>query len=88
MENSKIKREIVAMVMKSPHYFTIPLSRRLQFIKFFSQESVFHLISRHQEKTEFLGGDVQKISPRKYLRQSNPFLHKTQRKFVINARPH
>jgi len=44
MEPLKIKREIVALVMKSSSYFTIPLQRRLQFIKFFSQQPVFNAI--------------------------------------------
>jgi hypothetical protein len=44
MEVFKIKREIVAIVMKSPLYFNIPLQGRLQFIKFFSQDAVFNEI--------------------------------------------
>jgi hypothetical protein len=40
----KIKREIVSIVMESSFYFTIPLQRRLQFIKFFSQQPVFNAI--------------------------------------------
>ena len=44
MEALKIKREIMAVVMKGPLYFTIPLQRRLQFIKFFSQQPVFKAI--------------------------------------------
>jgi hypothetical protein len=45
MDDRKIKREIVASVMESRLYFTIPLWERLQFIKFFSQQSVFNAIS-------------------------------------------
>jgi hypothetical protein len=41
METPKIKREIVAAFMESPLYFTIPLDKRLVFIKFFSQPTVF-----------------------------------------------
>jgi hypothetical protein len=44
MEALKIKREIVAIIMESPLYFTIPLQRRLQFIKFFSQQPVFNAV--------------------------------------------
>jgi hypothetical protein len=44
MDALKIKRQIVAVVMKSALYFTIPLQRRLQFIKFFSQQPVFNAI--------------------------------------------
>jgi hypothetical protein len=47
MESIKNKRQIVAMVMESPLYFTIPLHRRLQFIKFLSQQSVFNAICDH-----------------------------------------
>jgi hypothetical protein len=45
MKSHKIKREIVALVMESPLYFTIPLQKRLEFIKFFSQQTVFQNIS-------------------------------------------
>jgi hypothetical protein len=48
VEPLKIKREIVALVMKSPLYFTVPLQRRLQFIKFFSQQAVFNAICECQ----------------------------------------
>jgi len=41
METIKIKREIVAAFMQSPLYFTIPLDKRLVFIKFFSQPTVY-----------------------------------------------
>jgi hypothetical protein len=41
MEDPKIKREIVAVFMESPFYFTIPLPKRLAFIKFFSQQPVY-----------------------------------------------
>jgi hypothetical protein len=41
MEDPKIKKEIVAVFMESPFYFTIPLPKRLAFIKFFSQQSVY-----------------------------------------------
>ena len=41
MEPLKIKREVVAAFMKSPLYFTIPLDKRLVFIKFFSQPTVY-----------------------------------------------
>ena len=44
METSKIKREIVAVFMESPLYFSIPLKKRLEFIMFFSQKSVYNQI--------------------------------------------
>jgi hypothetical protein len=51
MERLKIKREIVAVLMESPLYFTIPLKKRLEFIMFFSQQPVYNHISelkKHQ----------------------------------------
>jgi hypothetical protein len=44
MEEAKIKKEIVAIFMESPFYFTIPLAKRLAFIKFFSQKSIYRTI--------------------------------------------
>jgi hypothetical protein len=44
MEASKIKREIVAVFMESPLYFSIPLKKRLEFIRFFSQKPVYNQI--------------------------------------------
>jgi hypothetical protein len=32
------KREILAVLMESPFYFTIPPRERLEFLKFFSQQ--------------------------------------------------
>jgi hypothetical protein len=58
MESLKIKREVVALVMESPLYFTVPLHRRLQFIKFFSQQPVFNAICdppiNHAVRTDHL----------------------------------
>jgi hypothetical protein len=45
VKTHKIKREIVALVMESPLYFTIPLRKRLDFIKFLSQQTVFDKVS-------------------------------------------
>ena len=44
LEPNTIKREIVALVMESALYFTVPLQGRLQFIKFFSQPAVLNAI--------------------------------------------
>jgi hypothetical protein len=46
METPKIRREIVAVMMESPLYFTIPLKRRLEFIIFFSQQPVYSHICK------------------------------------------
>jgi hypothetical protein len=40
LETSKIKREFVAVFIKSPLYCTIPLKRSIELIKFFSQRFV------------------------------------------------
>jgi hypothetical protein len=42
MEGSKFKREIVAVFMESPLYFTIPLKKRLEFIISFSCQPVYN----------------------------------------------
>jgi hypothetical protein len=44
METLKIKREIVAVFMESPLYFTIPLKKRLELIMFCTQQPVFENI--------------------------------------------
>ena len=49
MAGKKIKREILAVFMESPFYFTIPLKTRLEFLKFFSQKSVYHRICEYNE---------------------------------------
>jgi hypothetical protein len=51
METPKIKREIVAVFMESPLYFTIPLKKRLEFIMFSSQQPIYYHIcglNKHQ----------------------------------------
>ena len=48
MNKVKIQRKVVAVLIKtSPSYFTIPLKSRLDFIKFFSQKSVYDLICEY-----------------------------------------
>ena len=49
MESAKIKREIVALFMESPLYFSIPLKRRLEFVIFFSQKPVYNHICEFNE---------------------------------------
>jgi hypothetical protein len=61
MEALKIKREIMAVVMKGPLYFTIPLQRRLQFIKFFSQQSVFNAILDPQLRQGVRKDDLKRL---------------------------
>lgn len=51
MERRKIRREIVAVFIESPLYFTIPLKKRLEFIMFFSQQPIYNHIcelTKHQ----------------------------------------
>jgi hypothetical protein len=47
METTKIKRELLSVLMESPFYFNIPLKNRLEFIIFFSQQSVYRLAFKH-----------------------------------------
>lgn len=47
MAQGLIKRELLAVLMKSPSYFTIPLKKRLDFLKFFSQQSVYHRLCEY-----------------------------------------
>ena len=42
MESARVKREILAVLMESPLYFTIPLRKRLEFLKLLSKYSVPH----------------------------------------------
>ena len=63
METRKIKREIVAVFMESPLYFTIPLKKRLEFIMFFSQQPIYNHICELNE-AQMLGKRVwKKLSP-------------------------
>ena len=51
METPKIKREIVAVFMESPLYFTIPLKKRMEFIMFFSQQPIYdHICELNEHK--------------------------------------
>jgi hypothetical protein len=49
MESACIKKEILAVLMESPLYFTIPLRKRLEFLKLFSQQSIPHSICEYKE---------------------------------------
>jgi hypothetical protein len=50
MDGARIKRELLAVLMESPFYFDIPLPRRLEFIIFFSQQSVYNLVYEHNKQ--------------------------------------
>jgi hypothetical protein len=51
METPKIKRELVAIFMESPLYFTIPLKKRMEFIMFFSQQPIYdHICELNEHK--------------------------------------
>jgi hypothetical protein len=41
MASAHSKREILAVLMESPFYFTIPLRKRLEFLNSFSQQSAY-----------------------------------------------
>ncbi len=49
MYRANIKKELVAVLMESPFYFTIPLHKRLKFIMFFAQHSVYQRIWQFDE---------------------------------------
>jgi hypothetical protein len=68
MKPRKIKKEIVTLVMESPLYFTIPLQRRLQFIKFLSQQAVFSAILDLQLPQATQADDLKKPDPIKSFR--------------------
>ncbi len=59
MMTHNIKKELVSVFMESPLYFTIPLKRRLDFIKFFSQQPIFNHICELNEQ-QMLGKSVWK----------------------------
>lgn len=44
MAGAQIEREILAVLMESPLYFTIPLRKRLEYLKVFSRQSSYHRI--------------------------------------------
>ncbi len=56
-----LSRQILAVFMESPFYFTIPLQRRLEFLKFFSQAAVYQRIL---EKNQPLFGLENEAPPR------------------------
>jgi hypothetical protein len=49
MARAHIRREILAVLMESPFYFTIPLRKRLEFLNSFSQQSIYHRICQYEE---------------------------------------
>lgn len=49
MARARIERDLVAILMESPLYFDIPLKRRLEFIRFISQQAVYELIWEHNK---------------------------------------
>ena len=51
MKTIRINRQILAVLMESPLYFTIPLKSRLEFIMFFSQQPVYaHIYELNKQK--------------------------------------
>jgi len=49
MARARIERDLVAILMESPLYFTIPLKRRLEFIRFISQQGIYEFILKHNK---------------------------------------
>jgi hypothetical protein len=66
METAKIKKEIVAVMMESPLYFTIPLKNRLQFIRFFSQQTVYNHVCELNEIMLSRKRDLKHHNPTRY----------------------
>jgi hypothetical protein len=66
MSRAKIERKILAVFMESPLYFSIPLQRRLEFLKFFSQRSVYSRIFEHNPKLFSPKADTKQLDKEKY----------------------
>jgi hypothetical protein len=66
MSQAKIERKILAVIMESPFYFTIPLQRRLEFLKFFSQRSVCNRIFEHNPQLLSPEADTQPRDKKEY----------------------
>ncbi len=66
MEMPAIKREIVAVLMESPFYFSIPLKKRLIFIKFFSQQPICTQLSKFNENLRCGERDLKNHNPTRY----------------------
>ncbi len=49
MGSAHIRREILAVLIENPLYFSIPLRKRLEFLKLFSQQSVPQCICASEE---------------------------------------
>ena len=49
MDKTKINKKLLVVLMESPFYFSIPLKMRLEFIKFFSQPSVYNLVHKYNQ---------------------------------------
>ena len=50
MGGEKINKELLVVLMESPDYFKIPLQNRLNFLKFFSQQNVYNLLRKNNQK--------------------------------------
>ncbi len=50
MKNGKNKKKVLAVMMESPYYHTVPPKRRKEFLNFFSIQSVFNLICKHNKQ--------------------------------------
>jgi hypothetical protein len=49
MATAHIKRNLLAVLMESPFYFTIPLRKRLEFLNSFSQQSLYQRICQYEK---------------------------------------
>jgi hypothetical protein len=54
MDRTWIKKELLGVLMESPFYFSIPLARRLELIRYFSKQSLYQAV-RENRKQQFNG---------------------------------
>jgi hypothetical protein len=65
-----IQRKFLAALMESPFYFSIPLKKRLEFIKIVSQQTVYDLVCEHNSHLININSDcyeLLKILPAGYV---------------------
>jgi hypothetical protein len=72
MASAPIKREILAILIESPFYFTIPLRKRLEFLKLFSKYSVPHRIHEYKELRIVGKSDFEEAALNKTMNINDP----------------
>ncbi len=72
MASARIRREILAVFMESPLYFTIPLRKRLEILNYFAQQSVYHWIWEYEELRISRKSDFEAAAFNKTLHINDP----------------